>query len=389
MRNVKYLYVYIGLIIYTLLSTILEVKLPKIFNLVINPLVFIGITIYLYIKTNNKHGRFVKNKEHVKKMIIISLIYIITYFFLGFVFGFLKSPYSHKIVPLLKNFWQILVPIVGIEYIRSVLVNSNRSSKLYIMFSLIIFFVLELGVNSFLSNIVFRDEAFKYMASSVIPLFASSLLYTYLSIKGSYTLVLAYRVIVQSMMLLAPVYPNFDWFVTGIIGVLVPALMYVLFKYDFEKRKRDSLRENLKKSNPLTYVPFFALVLIFCAFMIGMFEYQPIAIVSNSMYPVFKRGDAVIFSKVNEKSLKEIEKGTIIIYRIGNQQIVHRVIAIKKVKGEIFYQTKGDANNSPDLELVSKEQIIGIYNLAVGYIGYPSVWLSEFLTDQKPNVEIK
>ena len=123
--------------------------------------------------------------------------------------------------------------------------------------------------------------------------------------------------------------------------------------------------------------------------MIGMFEYQPIAIVSNSMYPVFKRGDAVIFSKVNEKSLKEIEKGTIIIYRIGNQQIVHRVIAIKKVKGEIFYQTKGDANNSPDLELVSKEQIIGIYNLAVGYIGYPSVWLSEFLTDQKPNVEIK
>ena len=389
MRNVKYLYVYIGLIIYTLLSTILEVKLPKIFNLVINPLVFIGITIYLYIKTNNKHGRFVKNKEHVKKMIIISLIYIITYFFLGFVFGFLKSPYSHKIVPLLKNFWQILVPIVGIEYIRSVLVNSNRSSKLYIMFSLIIFFILELGVNSFLSNIVFRDEAFKYMASSVIPLFASSLLYTYLSIKGSYTLVLAYRVIVQSMMLLAPVYPNFDWFVTGIIGVLVPALMYVLFKYDFEKRKRDSSRENLKKSNPLTYVPFFALVLIFCAFMIGMFEYQPIAIVSNSMYPVFKRGDAVIFSKVNEKSLKEIEKGTIIIYRIGNQQIVHRVIAIKKVKGEIFYQTKGDANNSPDLELVSKEQIIGIYNLAVGYIGYPSVWLSEFLTDQKPNVEIK
>lgn len=389
MRNVKYLYVYIGLIIYTLLSTILEVKIPKIFNLVINPLVFIGITIYLYIKTNNKHGRFVKNKEHVKKMIIISLIYIITYFFLGFVFGFLKSPYSHKIVPLLKNFWQILVPIVGIEYIRSVLVNSNRSSKLYIMFSLIIFFVLELGVNSFLSNIVFRDEAFKYMASSVIPLFASSLLYTYLSIKGSYTLVLAYRVIVQSMMLLAPVYPNFDWFVTGIIGVLVPALMYVLFKYDFEKRKRDSSRENLKKSNPLTYVPFFALVLIFCAFMIGMFEYQPIAIVSNSMYPVFKRGDAVIFSKVNEKSLKEIEKGTIIIYRIGNQQIVHRVIAIKKVKGEIFYQTKGDANNSPDLELVSKEQIIGIYNLAVGYIGYPSVWLSEFLTDQKPNVEIK
>lgn len=389
MRNVKYLYVYIGLIIYTLLSTILEVKIPKIFNLVINPLVFIGITIYLYIKTNNKHGRFVKNKEHVKKMIIISLIYIITYFFLGFVFGFLKSPYSHKIVPLLKNFWQILVPIVGIEYIRSVLVNSNRSSKLYIMFSLIIFFVLELGVNSFLSNIVFRDEAFKYMASSVIPLFASSLLYTYLSIKGSYTLVLAYRVIVQSMMLLAPVYPDFDWFVTGIIGVLVPALMYVLFKYDFEKRKRDSSRENLKKSNPLTYVPFFALVLIFCAFMIGMFEYQPIAIVSNSMYPVFKRGDAVIFSKVNEKSLKEIEKGTIIIYRIGNQQIVHRVIAIKKVKGEIFYQTKGDANNSPDLELVSKEQIIGIYNLAVGYIGYPSVWLSEFLTDQKPNVEIK
>lgn len=389
MRNIKYVYVYIILIFYTILSTILEVNFPKIFNLIINPIVFIGITVYLYIKTNNKHGRFVKNKEYVKKMIIVALIYIITYFFLGFIFGFLKSPYSHKLIPLLKNFWQIIIPVIGIEYIRSVLVNSNRSSKLYIIFSLILFFILELGINSFLSNIVFREEAFKYMASSVIPLFASSLLYTYLSIKGSYTLVLAYRLIIQSMLLLAPIYPNLDWFVTGIIGVLVPALIYVLFKYEFEKRKRDSSRENLKKNNPLAYIPFFLFVLVFCAFMIGMFEYQPIAIVSNSMYPVFKRGDAVIFSKVNENSLKEIEKDTIIVYRIGNQQIIHRVIAIKQIKGEIFYQTQGDANNSPDLELVSQDQVIGIYNLAVGYIGYPSVWLSEFLTDQKPNVEIK
>ena len=389
MKNVRYIYIFILLMFYTIISTILEVNFPKQFSLLINPFVYIAITIFLYIITNNKHGRFTKNKEHIKKMVIITLLYIITNFFMGFFCGFLKSPYSHKLVPMLKNIWQIMIPIIGIEYTRSVLVNNNRNNTVYIIFSVLIFFVLELGINSLLSRLIIREEAFKFIASTAIPLFASELLYTYLSIKGSYTLVLSYRIIVQLMYLLSPVYPNFDWFVTGIIGVLIPTIYYIIFKYDFEKRKRDSSRETLKKTNPITYIPFIALVLTFCAFMIGMFDYQPIAIVSNSMYPVFKRGDAVIFSKINKNNLKDIEKGTIIIYRIGKQQIVHRVIDVKNVKGKIYYQTQGDANNSPDLKLVEQDQVLGIYNLAVGYIGYPSVWLSEFFNKQKPNVEIK
>lgn len=200
---------------------------------------------------------------------------------------------------------------------------------------------------------------------------------------------MTYRVIFETILLLTPIYPNLDWFATGIIGILVPLIIYLLYKYDYDKRKRDISRRNLKKQNPISYIPLIILIIIFASFMLVFFKYSPIAIISNSMNPVFYRGDVVALRKADEKTLKNMKKYTIIVYRIGNQHIVHRVIDIKEVNGEIFYQTKGDANNTPDADLVSTDQVIGIYQFSIKYIGYPSVWLSEYFNNAKPKVEIK
>lgn len=67
--------------------------------------------------------------------------------------------------------------------------------------------------------------------------------------------------------------------------------------------------------------------------------------------------------------------------------VMHRITAIVEENGEIKYETTGDNNNGPDSELVPKEEIVGRIKFSIPYIGYPSVWLAEFLGNQNPGVE--
>ena len=119
---------------------------------------------------------------------------------------------------------------------------------------------------------------------------------------------------------------------------------------------------------PLSIVTSTLLVL----FMLGLFSYQSIAILSNSMNPTFRRGDVVIYKKE-----KEILPGDIIVFKYENQIIVHRVVSINE-----NYITKGDANNDIDYIKIEKEDIKGVYQFHIKYLGYPSIWLNEFFTKE-------
>ena len=113
-----------------------------------------------------------------------------------------------------------------------------------------------------------------------------------------------------------------------------------------------------------------SILLVF--FMLGLFPYQPIAILSNSMNPTFERGDIVIY-----KRDENIIPGDIIVFQNANQIIVHRVIGINE-----YYVTKGDANNSVDYIKIQKQDIKGVYKFHLKYLGYPSIWLNELFTKE-------
>lgn len=96
----------------------------------------------------------------------------------------------------------------------------------------------------------------------------------------------------------------------------------------------------------------------------NFFGYKNFVILSGSMEETLKVGD-IIFIK--DKS--EIKKGDIISYREKEAVITHRVIDIIQQKGEFFYKTKGDANETIDKELVSVDEIEGIYCFKIAKIG--------------------
>ncbi len=125
------------------------------------------------------------------------------------------------------------------------------------------------------------------------------------------------------------------------------------------------------------FVLLYATFLIF--FMLGFFKYEPIAILSNSMNPTFSRGDVAIFKKVDKLSIQKITKNSILIYQINNKYIAHRVVDILYENDNIYYITKGDANNTTDTYKVPINDVKGIYLFHIKFIGYPTIWLHEWL----------
>jgi len=73
------------------------------------------------------------------------------------------------------------------------------------------------------------------------------------------------------------------------------------------------------------------------------------AVVSNSMVPVFHRGDLIVVKGI---SCEQIEVGDIIVYHnpIRRIPIVHRVVAIGEEDGGRYFITKGDNNPHTDQE---------------------------------------
>ena len=112
------------------------------------------------------------------------------------------------------------------------------------------------------------------------------------------------------------------------------------------------------------------LFVLIASFLGWRFDVVP----TKSMEPAFNAGGMVVTQPVK---MEDVKIGDAILFREPNieaeARICHRVIDIKEVDSELFFQTKGDANEYADSDLVSPQNFIGktIYYLpGVGNIAY-------------------
>ena len=94
-----------------------------------------------------------------------------------------------------------------------------------------------------------------------------------------------------------------------------------------------------------------------------------LAIATGSMVPTLHRGDLVI---VEHASPNSIDVGTIIAFHVSclPAPTVHRVYQIVHNGSSPVYQTKGDANPSPDPCLVPFQNVVGKVVATVPYAGF-------------------
>jgi len=106
-----------------------------------------------------------------------------------------------------------------------------------------------------------------------------------------------------------------------------------------------------------------------------------VAVESNSMVPVFYKGDILVLSGGEPGQLKV---GDIIVYSVSGRDVpvVHRII---KVNPDGSFQTRGDANSGQlDFEYyIPQQSVHGKVFLIVPYLGWVKIGMMQFVV---PNV---
>ncbi|TFG31515.1 signal peptidase I [Candidatus Thorarchaeota archaeon] len=112
-------------------------------------------------------------------------------------------------------------------------------------------------------------------------------------------------------------------------------------------------------------------------FTLTMGTSTPLVVVeSKSMIPNLDIGHLLI---LQNRAPDRIYLNDIIVFNTDyhNKPIVHRIVEIQNVSGELRYFTKGDNNSLRDQGYRVYEDIIGVVVLAIPYVGYVTLFLHE------------
>ena len=140
-----------------------------------------------------------------------------------------------------------------------------------------------------------------------------------------------------------------------------------------EKQKRKLLRTILIK---LIYILILPIIIWDLAIIIqtirnpnetpSVFGIKTFCIISGSMEPAIEINDVVLIKEVPQN---EIRKEDIISFVVNGETITHRIIGIESKNNELFYTTKGDANNIEDETKITFDDIEGNYIRKIPKIG--------------------
>ncbi|MEI6144139.1 MAG: signal peptidase I [Candidatus Berkelbacteria bacterium] len=99
-------------------------------------------------------------------------------------------------------------------------------------------------------------------------------------------------------------------------------------------------------------------------------NFKLLAVTSGSMEPTIHTGSLAII-----KSASEYKVGDIITFKKADstsdkETTTHRIFSTSNVGGVEYIETKGDANKTPDMSKITKNQIVGKYRFSVALLGY-------------------
>lgn len=355
----------------------------------IKPLIWFCIFLITAFFEFESRTKYNKKKDVIKSIFIFTLLYLVLYYMSGLILGYNKSPYLFTFLGISKNILAFVVVACLQEYVRGILVSYSSKKSYIIIIITAIFILMDINWISFIK--LFKsggEELFKYICSNLLPLTIKNIAYTYIVYYVGYFGSIINRCTVLLFSILSPVIPNFDWFFDGLIQIIFYASIMLAVNYEVVSKNLNISKTRIKKESPLRQIPLAIISLIFILFIVGVFKYRPIAVMSNSMVPVFSKGAVVIVEKIDENNIKNLKVGDIIEYSTDKKVVLHRIIEIVDEEKNT-YITKGDNNKAKDKNPVYVGQIRGIVRCYIPYIGYPSVWFSNIIQKNKAPVGIE
>ena len=371
-QDKKMLYVFAILLVVALLGALF---LPGNYGRAITALFLavFAVAVFFFIK---KRTVLSINKNTVFLiMLAMGAVCLVLYYLTGVHFGFYKSS-----TPLsMGNFFKTILPIAGIivatEFIRCVLLAQN--AKLIGVFAYIAGVLSELLVFTTLDSLTTFSRFMDAVGFYLLPAITANFLYNFLAREYGMLPGSAYRLLMTLYPYVLPVYPKTPDAIFSFTKIVIPIFAYYFISKLYAKGK--VYQKPISKFREWVTAGLFAVIMVSIVLLIsGAFRYRLVIIATPSMTGTINEGDAVVYEEYGGQI---IPKDTVVVFtKNGRDLIVHRVIDIKQMDETIYYVTKGDANEDPDVGFITAENIHGVVLFKVSYLGYPSLWLRELFS---------
>ena len=311
----------------------------------------------------------INQREVMLVIAIFSVVYLMIYYLTGLAFGFVQNIYILNLSNFLSFILPITAVIIATEVLRYVVSAQNeKGAKVLCYLSCVAAQVLLYGnihyVNSF-------NRFMDLVALILFPAIVSNLIFGYICARYGAIPNIIYRLTTTLYLYFIPFVPNMADSLFAIYNLVFPLIVYAFISCLYEKKNRYSLVRTSKFAIISTSVLAIA-VTSFIALTSNQFKFGALIIATPSMSGELNVGDAAIFEKYSDQPIAE---GQIIVFENNGYMIIHRVVKIETVNGKTAYITKGDANNTNDQGYITKSDIVGLVNMKIPYVGYPTLWL--------------
>lgn len=314
-------------------------------------------------------------KDIIFNILIILLSFFIIFYLLGLVIGFVKTTNYFSWYGLSNMIIPYIAVIVMKEYLRYQIVVKSEKNRKLIVLSFITFVLFDISGSFNVFTWKSNYEIFMFFSLNLLPALSRNIACFYIANKVGYKPNILWLTIYNLYGVLLPIVPKTGVYIGTMINFLFPiVLLYNTYSF-FENRKKNiPTRDN--KYKRLFFMPIpVIIILVIIYFTSGYFKYYTIAVGSGSMMPNINIGDIVI---INQKyDINDIKVGQVIAYKYNNRVIIHRLVDIQKVSKELYFYTKGDANNAKDNYIIYEDMLIGVVNHKIPFLGLPTVWVNE------------
>lgn len=314
-------------------------------------------------------------KDLLMDVTITYMIFFILFYLFGLITGFYKTN-NYLSLYGIKNFIIPTILIVVLkEYLRSLINTKYEDTKILYFVTFIMFIMLD--IINLVNPLALKSGAgiFFFLAGTVLPAISNNIAANYIVKVSNYKINIYWLLVLSIYGYILPIIPDTGDYILSIIRILLPLVICGKVKSFFDKEQDGFIEREYNKKHIASLVISSVIVLILVYFTCGHFRYYAIAIASGSMRPQIYKGDVVV---VDQKfKVENIKNKQIIAYKHKGVVVVHRVVNVIKVENKYYFYTKGDANKDPDNYVVNENDIMGIVNIKIPYIGMPTIWFNK------------
>ena len=330
-----------------------------------------AIICLLYIK--KRVALSINSNQVLMIMSVIGLLYFVFYYVSAVRFGWIKTGYGLKTDIIFEYTIPVAVIIVGTELVRHVLcVQKDRWATVFAYFiALCADIVICASIPAVTNIATFMDV----VGLTLFPGILYNLVYNYLTVRYGYLPNIIYRAFTVWAFYLIPYGSAISNSLIAFFNILLAIAIYVFIDSLFEKKRRYALGNRSRVYRAVSGILTAVIVVLMCGTVMlisNQFYYGAYVIATDSMTGEINRGDIAIYESYEDQF---IEEGQVIVFEKHNSKIVHRVVDIKIINGSARYYTKGDANEDLDMGYITDSEIVGLVNVKLPYLGYPTIWV--------------